>query len=132
MLAGSGGRVAPLAWTSKKVRRVVGSTVAAEALLLQMAMSHTIYLREVLAETLGVEALAIPIKSFIDSNNLYQVAKSTKSVEDRRLRLNITQIQECVKERKVKITWVKADQGEGGQDASRLSDQEGLQDGRPD
>ena len=59
---------------------------AAEALLLQTAKSHTIYLREVLAETLGVEATAIPIKHFIDSNNLYQAAKSTKSVEDRRLR----------------------------------------------
>ena len=35
--------------------------------MLQMAMSHTIYLREVLAETLGVEAAVIPIKSFVDS-----------------------------------------------------------------
>ena len=56
----------PIAWTSNKVRRVVGSTAAAEALSLHMATSHTIYLREVLAETLGVEAAVIPIKCFID------------------------------------------------------------------
>ena len=41
MLAGSGERVAPLAWTSNKVQRVVGSTVAAEALSLLMAIYHT-------------------------------------------------------------------------------------------
>ena len=70
MLAASGERVAPLAWTSNKVRRVVRSTVAAEALSLQMAMSHAIYLRAVLAATLGVNEAEIPIKSFIDSNNL--------------------------------------------------------------
>ena len=109
MLAGSGGRVAPLAWTSNKVRRVVESTAAAEALSLQMAMSHTIYLREGLAKTLGVEAVAIPIKSFIDSNNLNQAVKSTKSMEDKRLRLDITQIQECGKKSKVKVIWVQAD-----------------------
>ena len=40
---------------------------AAEALSLRMVMSHPIYLREVLAETLGVEVAVIPIKSFIDS-----------------------------------------------------------------
>ena len=46
---------------------MVGSTTAAEALSLQTAMSHTIYLREVLAETLDVEATAIPIKHFIQA-----------------------------------------------------------------
>ena len=61
----------------------------------------------VLAETLGMEPSTISIKSFINSNNLYQAAKSTKSVVDRRLRLDIAQIQECVKESKVKIVWVK-------------------------
>ena len=72
-------------------------------------MSHTIYLREVLAETFGMEAAAFPINSLVDSNNLYQAAKSTKLAEDTRLRLDITQIQTCVKGSKVKIVWVKTD-----------------------
>ena len=65
---------------------MVGSTVAAEALSLQMAMFHAIYLRAVLAETHGVNEAVIPIKTFIDSNNLYQAVKSTKFMEDKRLR----------------------------------------------
>ena len=36
-----------------------------------------IYLREVLTETLGVEAAAIPTNSFVTWNNLYQAGKST-------------------------------------------------------
>ena len=108
MLAGSGGRTAPLGWTSNKVRRVVHSTVAAEALSLQMALSHGVFLRAVLAETLGVNDLVIPIHSYVDSNNLYQAINSTKFVEDKRLRLDIAQIQECVAEHKVTVRWVSA------------------------
>lgn len=108
MLAGSGGRSAPLGWTSNKVRRVVHSTVAAEALSLQMALSHAVFLRAVIAETLGVDVLAIPIHSYIDSNNLHQAINSTKFVEDKRLRLDIAQIQECVAEHKVTVRWVGA------------------------
>ena len=108
MLAGQGGRGAPLGWASNKVRRVVASTVAAEALSLQMALSHAIYLRAVLTETLGVDELAIPIHSYIDSNNLHQAINSTKFVEDKWLRLDIAQIQECVAEHKVTVKWVGA------------------------
>ena len=88
---------------------MLGSTMAAEALSLQMAMSHAIYLTAVLAQTLGVNKARIPIKSFIDSNNLYQLVKSTKFVEDKPLQLDIAQIQECVQLHKVDISWVKAD-----------------------
>ena len=38
-------RCCPLAWTSNKVKRVVKSTLAAEALALEEAISHAIYLR---------------------------------------------------------------------------------------
>ena len=50
-----------------------------------------------------MEASANPIKSIVNSNNLYQATKSTKSLVD------IAQIQKCVKESKVQIFWVKTD-----------------------
>ena len=62
-------------WASNKVRRVVTSTVGAEALSLQMALSHAIYLRAVLTETLGVDELAI-------SGFLPQEEKNKKDGED--------------------------------------------------
>lgn len=107
-LEGEGGQAAPLGWTSNKVKRVVGSTVAAEALSMQMALAHSIYLRAILAETLGVDDLSIPIKAHIDSNNLHQAIISTKFVEDKRLRLDIAQIQEEVKDQQVQVKWVNS------------------------
>ena len=87
----------------------LGSTVAAEALSLQMALAHSIHLRAILAENLGISALEIPIKAHIDSNNLYQAIISTKFVEDKRLRLDIAQIQEEVQDQKVQVKWVKSE-----------------------
>ena len=71
-----------------------------------MALAHSIFLRAILAETLGISALEIPIKAHIDSNNLYQAIISTKFVEDKRLRLDIAQIQEEVQDQKVQVKWV--------------------------
>ena len=45
--------VVPLAWSSNKVKRVVGSTPAAEVLSLQVAVSHAIYLHTILTEIMG-------------------------------------------------------------------------------
>ena len=83
--------------------------MAAEALSMQMALAHSIYLRAILAETLGVEDRSIPIKAHIDSNNLYQAIISTKFVEDKRLRLDIAQIQEEIKDQQVQVKWVNSD-----------------------
>ena len=60
-LTGEEERSAPLAWTSNKVRRVVGSTLAAEALSFQKAIDHSFYLRAILSEILQRNQLSIPI-----------------------------------------------------------------------
>ena len=65
-LTGDGNRSAPPAWASNKVKRVVVSTLAAEAMSLQETIGHGIYLRAVLAETVGVKEEQIPIVSYID------------------------------------------------------------------
>ena len=79
------------------MKRVIGSTLATEALSLQEAVSHAIYLRSILAEIMGKREKEIPIPSYMDSNNLYQAVYSTKLVEDKRLRLDIGQVQEYIK-----------------------------------
>ena len=71
-----------LAWSSNKVKRVVGSMLAAKALSLQEAVSQAIYLRAILAKIID-KVLEIPIYSYVDSNNLYQAVYSTKFVEDK-------------------------------------------------
>ena len=96
-----------LGWNSNKIKRVVGSTLAAEALSQRSALDHAIFLRAIFAEILGVNPLDILIVSYIDSNNLLEAASSTKFVDDKKLRLDIAQIQESVREENIEIKWVK-------------------------
>ena len=100
----------PLGWASNKVKRVIGSARAAEALSLQMAISHRVFLRALLAETLEKNPKEIPIQVNTDSNNLYKSIYSTKFVEDKRLRIDIAQIQECVETEGVKVDWVQSEE----------------------
>ena len=95
-LTGDDNLAATLAWNSNKVKRVVGSTIAAEALSLQAAISHGFYLKEILIEIQGVDKEDIPIKAYTDSRNLYEAVYLTKLVEDKKLRCDIAQIQENI------------------------------------
>ena len=81
----------------------MGSTVAAEALSLKMALDHSHFLRAVLTEIMNVEMKNIPMIAHVDSKNLYEAVRSTKFVEDKKLRLDITQIQKAVVTENVEI-----------------------------
>ena len=101
---------ATLGWTSNKVKRVVGSNLAAEALSLQEAVSHAIYLRGILAEVLEKEEKEIPMVSYVSSNNLYQAVHSNKFVEDKKMRLDIAQVRECIEEERLEVSWIQAEE----------------------
>ena len=45
----------------------------------------------------------------MDSNNLYQAVYSTKFVENKRLKLDIAQVQECIKKEALQVWWVLSD-----------------------
>ena len=96
-----------LAWSSSKIKRVVGSTLAAKALSLQEAVFHAIFLRVFLAEILGKKEQEMAITSYVDSNNLFQAVHRTKFVEDTRLRMDIAQVQESIKKDALEVRWVE-------------------------
>ena len=56
LLADNTGVSAPLAWVANKIRCNVGSTLAAECLILLKAVDHSYYLRGLLAEIVNWEA----------------------------------------------------------------------------
>ena len=103
-------KVSPLGWNSNKVKRVVGSTIAAEGLSLQKAIDHSYFLRAILAGILNIDQLKIPITSYIDSRNLYDAVFSTKMVEDKKLRCDIAQIAESLEKEKVVLKWIPGQQ----------------------
>ena len=79
-----------LCWQSKRIRRVVRSSLAGETLAMADAIDSAICIATLYAElTTGQpKSLSIPITCIVDNRSLYDAIKSTKSVAEKRLRLH--------------------------------------------
>lgn len=100
------GKCCPLFWQAKKIKRVVRSTLAAEALSLQEGLEASFYYRHMLEEILGVPNKSIDIYAFVDNKSVIESVHSTKLVEDKRLRIDIAALTESVNQGEVReIKW---------------------------
>ena len=110
----SNGKTANLVdWSSRKVKRVVHSAFGAETLACSDGMGAAIYVRQILSEILygNPKMRVIPIEGFIDSKQLYDQITSTKQCEEKRLRLDVSEIQQCVESGEVEeIHWIPTNQ----------------------
>ena len=97
-LAGSNGNYAPIHLQSKKIKRVVKSTIAAETLELLEAAEHCFFTRTVLCEIYKLNAKedVLPVHLLTDNHSLYEAAYSTKTLSDKRLKIDICIIREML------------------------------------
>ena len=102
------GSVSPISWRSRKIRRVVRSTLAAETMALIEAAEQGFFIRSILVELLGIcDSEVIPINILIDNRSLYDCIYSTKTIEDKRLLIDISCIRNKVENKEIhRITWV--------------------------
>ena len=95
----------PIFWQSRKIRRVVKSTLAAEALALLDGASAAVYLSNILQEISGCNS--IPIKCFVDNQSLVEALSSYKMVDDRRLRIDISVLKNMLENEELKeVSWI--------------------------
>ena len=107
-LRGRNGRTCPISWAAKKIRRVVKSTLAAEALSLVEGLDACYFVRSILHEMVKIkQGQSIPIKCFTDNKSLFQNVHSTKLISEKRLRLDLASIKESVNSGNISVTWVK-------------------------
>ena len=109
MIMGKDGCFCPLTWQSKRIRRVVRSTLAGETLAMADAIDSGIFLATLFKEiTKGyAKPEKLPIICLTDNRSLYEAIKSTKYVSDKRLRLEISSIKELIKLGQIKaIEWI--------------------------
>lgn len=107
-LKGRNEKLCPIAWAAKKIKRVVKSTLAAEALSLAEGLDACYFVRSILHEMINVKAgHEILIKCFTDNKSLSQNIHSTKLISEKRLRLDLASIKESVSEGDVSVTWIK-------------------------
>ena len=103
-LAGSRGKMCPISWGSRKLRRVCRSTIAAETMAVLDTIDVCVWLSFMINELLNQKLEKTIIKT--DSKSLQQIVNSTTGVEEKRLRVEIAAIRENIERGNVQIDWV--------------------------
>ena len=81
------------------MRRVVRSTLAAETLSLCEGLEAAIHLNGILEEVTGI---AVDIHAFIDNRSAVDAIRSTTSVDDKRLRRDISAVKQMLERGEVR------------------------------
>ena len=107
------GRYCPLAWQSRRIRRVVNSTLAAECLAAVEVAEACVYLATILKELLSWKPAhhkgdaEFPISIMCDNKSLVDAVHSTTSVENKRLRIDISVLRDMVSQSHIaEFRWI--------------------------
>ena len=103
----SGSKSSPLEWHSKRLRRTPKSTLAAETIAMVEGMESAVLLSKVLSEIIHNDVKTIPIEALTDCYSLFEAAQSTTSIQDRRLRIELSILREGLSRDEFKLKWVK-------------------------
>jgi len=99
-------------WGSRKIKRKVSSTIEAETLSLKETTNNAIYIGCLLSEFLFNDFTnnRIPVQVFTDNKPLEQSIRSTKQVQERRLRVDIGEVQRLIEEKEIgDIKWIPSE-----------------------
>ena len=89
-----------LSWKCNKIKRIVRSTLAAEALSLQEGIEESLYLQTLIEELINVK---IPVSAYIDNKSTLDAIHSTKFVDDKRLVVDIAAMKEELQKKTCRI-----------------------------
>ena len=105
----SGNLSCPIDWFSKRIRRCAKSTMAAETIAMVEALDHAYYTSKLLCQILYNDtSRTIPICAVTDNKSLFQSAKSTTAITDRRLRIEMAITREYIDEKDVALLWTES------------------------
>jgi ribonuclease HI len=97
-------KACPLSWKSNKIKRIVRSTLAAEVLACLEGLEDCLYLKAVIQEILP--GASVPIIAYVDSKSMKDNLHSTKLVENKQLRIDISALKQMLERNEVQsIRW---------------------------
>ena len=100
------GRRCPIYWQSRKLRRVVKSTLSAETLALVECAEAASYLGRIIRDIAKCQALAV--HCFVDNRSLVEALDSSRGVEDRRLCIDIALLKDMLSRGEINsVSWVR-------------------------
>jgi len=103
-LKGKNGKISPLSWSSRKIKRVCRSTLTAETMALLEVSETCIWISHIINELLDNSLQTTEI--FTDNKLLYEAAHSTTSVEEKRLRVDIAAIRQSIVRKEFNLKWI--------------------------
>ena len=86
----------PLSWGSKKIERVVNSSLGAETIAVTKVIGILYFIKESMKQMYGVKAGDIPCITLIDSKDLHEAVHNIKTTQDKRLIGDIIQIKQAI------------------------------------
>ena len=102
LLSDDTGKSAPIQWQSRRIKRVVKSTLAAECLALEDAADYAYYVKCMITEVLGISSSRIKLNCYIDNKSLHDVLHSSNNVkEDKRLIQDVSLIKEMMSKEEI-------------------------------
>jgi hypothetical protein len=103
------GAYCPLTWQSKRIRRVVNSSLAAECLSAVEASETSVALASSLKQLLCLSpSSAIPISVISDNRSLVDAVHTSTSVDSSRLQIDISILREMIQEGEIKqFRWIE-------------------------
>ena len=109
LLVDEKGKCCPLSWHAGKIKRVVRSTIAAEALSLQEGFEDAVYLKNLIQELIHLPCISV--EAIIDNKSVLEAVHSTSMVDDKRLRIDIGALKESLKKKELNaVKWCPGDQ----------------------
>ena len=103
-LKGKNGKISPLSWSSRKIKRVCRSTLTAETMALLEVSETCIWLSHIINELLHDSLETTEI--FTDNKSLFEAAHSTTSVEEKRLRVDLAAIRQSISRKEFTLQWI--------------------------
>ena len=110
-LVGENGICSLLSWQSKRLKRVVRSSLAAESLAMSDCVDAAIFIASMYKSIMYGDQCSkcIPIEIVTDNRSLHDALYSKKFVTEKRLRIDIAAVKESLINGNIsKITWVNA------------------------
>ena len=110
-VVGSNGAYFPVHWQSKRIRRVVKSTQAAETLAMVDLVEACIYYKTFICELLHINDMTkIPVICKTDNSGMHDSSHSSTQILDKRLRIEMAILREMLSNKDITdITWVPND-----------------------
>ena len=99
----------PITWQSRKIKRIVRSTLAAETLAFVDGCEAGYMINQLLKEIMGESYVEKPIICFTDNMSLYDSSHTTNTVTDRRLLTEINIVRQMVSNKEIELKWCSSE-----------------------